>query len=322
MGDAAGRSGTGGEFALIDRLVARLGRPSAAVVPLAIGDDAAVLAPDLVWTCDLLVEDVHFRRSTTALDDLGWKALAVNVSDVAAMGAEPVAALVAVVVGPGWSDADLEEIYVGLAACAEATGCPVIGGDVSQGPALTLAVTVLGRTERPVLRSGARPGDVVAVTGSLGGSEAGRLLLEGMVVPRGVDRDHLARRHRRPQARLDASRVLAPVAHALLDVSDGVASDARRLAERSGVTVVLDLDRLPLDAGVTEVAAALGCAPGVYAATGGEDYELLVALDPAALADLDVDLTVVGHVAAGAGRLELVGQGAGPTLRGWDHLGR
>ncbi|CAA9532203.1 MAG: Thiamine-monophosphate kinase [uncultured Thermoleophilia bacterium] len=310
----------GREFALIERLAARLGDPPGDVVLTGIGDDAAVLAPDLVWTCDLLVEDVHFRRGTTPLDDLGWKALAVNVSDIAAMAAEPVAALVAVAVGPDWTEDDVDQIYAGLAGCATETGCPVVGGDVSRGPALVLSVTALGRAGRPVLRSGARVGDVVAVTGALGGSEAGRLLLEGLAPPAGVDVDHLARRHRRPVPRLAEARALARQAHALLDVSDGVAADARRLAERSGVTVVVDLDRLPLDAGVEAVAAALGRVPGAFTATGGEDYELLVTLDPAAADTLPVPTTVIGRVEPGPARLELRGRGADATLGGWDHL--
>ena len=306
-----------GEVGLIERLAAVLG-PAGPGVSLGIGDDAAVVAPDLVWAVDLLVEDVHFRASTAGESDVGWKALAVNLSDLAAMGAAPVAALVGLVLPPDRPPAAVEEIYRGLRACGDAYGCPVVGGDLSRGPALMLAVTVLGRAASPARRDGARPGDVLAVTGALGGSEAGRLLIEGRVAPVGVDADGLALRHRRPRPRLADGARLAPHVHAMLDVSDGVASDAARLAQASGVAIELDLDALPLDDGVAEVARLLGRDPGAFAAGGGEDYELLVALSPEEAAR-DARLTVIGRVAEGAG-LTLVGRGAAEDPTGWDHL--
>jgi thiamine-monophosphate kinase len=308
------------EFELIRRIAGIVGTAREGVT-VGIGDDAAVLPPDLVWTCDLLVEDVHFRRHTTSFDDLGWKALAVNVSDVAAMGAVPLGALVGLVVGEGVSAEDVEELYRGLAACATAYGCPVVGGDVSRGPDLSLAVTALGRTPTPVLRSGAGAGDVLAVTGPLGGSGAGWHLLEGRAALPADVAAHVAARHRRPRPRLAESRTLAASVHAMLDVSDGIASDALRLAESSGLAVVVDLDALPLDRGVAEVAAALGLEPGVLAATGGEDYELLVALDPADVARAGVPLHVVGRVEAGPVGVRFTGAGAADALGGWDHLG-
>jgi len=308
------------EFELIRRIAGIVGTARQGVT-VGIGDDAAVLPPDLVWTCDLLVEDVHFRRRTTSYADLGWKALAVNVSDVAAMGADPLGALVGLVVGDGVTAEDVEELYRGLDACATAYGCPVVGGDVSRGPELSLAVTALGRTASPVLRSGARPGDVLAVTGPLGGSGAGWHHLDGRIALPEELAAHVDRRHRRPQPRLAEARVLAGRVHAMLDVSDGIASDALRLAEASRVTTVVDLDALPLDRGVAEAAAGLGVAPGVLAATGGEDYELLVALDPADVADAGVPLHVVGRVEEGPVAVRFTGAGSADALGGWDHLG-
>ncbi len=307
-----------GEFDLIARLAAALGDAGAGVA-LGIGDDAAVLAPDLVVSTDLVVEDVHFRRATTGLADLGWKALAVAVSDLAAMGAEPVGAVVGLALGTAWTPDDAVAVYGGLGDCARSCGCPVVGGDVARAAVLVLAVTVFGRATAPATRAGARPGDVLAVTGSLGGSEAGRLLLEGKVavVP---ELAGLSLRHRRPVPRLAAGRALAGHVHAMLDVSDGVASDARRLAERSGVRVDVDLDALPLAAGVAQVAVATGVEPGVFAARGGEDYELLVALSEEALQASPVPLTRIGRIVEGAAEVRFTGAGADPALAGFDHL--
>jgi thiamine-monophosphate kinase len=307
-----------GEFDLIERLAAILGAPPAGV-RVGIGDDAALLEPDLVVTTDLVVEDVHFRRATTSPVDLGWKALAVNVSDLAAMGARPIAAVIGLALGPGWSETEVEEIYRGVRACADAYGCPVVGGDVSRSPALTLAVTAFGRTAAPVLRDGARPGDLLAVTGRLGGSEAGRLLLEGLVAA-GDAGAALRVRHRRPTPRLAEGLALAATVSAMLDVSDGVASDARRLASASGVAIEVDLDALPLQPGVAAVAAAVGRTPGAFAATGGEDYELLVTLAPATLAAASVPLTLIGRVVPGLPGVSFRGVGATDDLAGWDHL--
>jgi thiamine-monophosphate kinase len=308
-----------GEFDLIARLAAALG-PAGTGVTTGIGDDAAVLAPDLVVSTDLTVENVHFRRATTGLADLGWKALAVAVSDLAAMGAEPLGAVIGLALGPGWTPDDVVAIYGGVAECALACDCPVVGGDVSRAAALVLAVTVFGRAAAPVTRAGARPGDVLAVTGTLGGSEAGRLLLEGDA-PDSPELAALSQRHRRPVPRLADGRALAATVHAMLDVSDGVASDARRLAESSDVRVQVDLDALPLQAGVAGVAAAVGIEPGVFAARGGEDYELLVALSVEALRASPVPLTPIGRILDGPAGVEFTGAGADPALAGFDHLG-
>jgi thiamine-monophosphate kinase len=307
-----------GEFELIARLSGALGEPGPGVT-LGIGDDAALLAPDLVVSTDLVVEDIHFRRATTGLGDLGWKALAVAVSDLAAMGAAPAGAVVGLALGADWTEDDAVAIYAGLGECARDCGCPVVGGDVSRAATLMLAVTVFGRAAAPATRSGARVGDVLAVTGSLGGSEAGRLLLE-VGAEESAAAAALAHRHRRPVPRVADGRLLASYVHAMLDVSDGVASDARRLADASGVCVEVDLDALPIQPGVDEVAAARGVVPGVFAATGGEDYELLVALPEAAFATSTVPLTRIGRIIEGPAGVRFTGAGADPALAGFDHL--
>ncbi len=308
------------EDALIAHLAELVDAPAPGVIR-GIGDDAALLAPDLVWTVDTQIEDVHFRRDWAAPEDVGWKALAVNLSDLAAMGATPVAALVSVVLGPD-GDTGLGGVYAGLGACARTYGCPIAGGDVARGHGLALTVTVLGRAAAPPGRDGARPGDVVAVTGALGAAAAGLAVLADPALADLDGAEAAVARHRRPHPRLDDGRALARVAHAMMDLSDGIATDARRIARRSGARLRIDLDALPVDAAVRGVAAAHGVAPGVLAASGGEDYELLVVLDPAEVATCGVPLTVVGVVEDGPADVVLTGVGADGDVAGWDHLRR
>jgi thiamine-monophosphate kinase len=307
------------EDALLARLVARL-RARNPAVELGIGDDAAILEGGWCTSLDLLIEDVHFRMHTTSAGDLGWKAIAVNLSDLAAMGAVPVCALVGLGLPLETPPELLDELFAGFDACAGAYGAQVVGGDMSRAPVLTLSVTVMGRAERPARRDGAVPGDVVCVTGPLGGSRAGLALLEGLdlEVP---ERASLVRRHVRPRPLLAEGRALAPYAHAMMDLSDGLATDARRLAHASGHAVRIDLDRVPVQAGVEAVAHALDRAPGWFAASGGEDYELVVALPRAALAASGVSLSEVGEIEDGpAGTIRFTGAGSDDPPRGYDHL--
>ena len=205
----------------------------------------------------------------------------------------------------------------------------VAGGDVTSAPALTIAVTALGRMPRgvaPVLRSGGRPGDLLCVTGALGAAAAGLLLLEDPgLAPDLAEAPTLLAAHRRPEPRLAAGAALAAGgAHALMDLSDGLALDAGRLARASGLAAVIDLDALPLAGGVAEVARAAGEAPDVLAATGGDDYELLAAIAPEDLARLasaaGLPLTPVGRLAPGAGvRAERCGAEVVLDRLGWEH---
>lgn len=228
----------------------------------AIGDDAAVVetaAGTLVLCADACVAGVHADLSLVGVDDLGWKAMASCVSDVAAMGGQPRWALVTVS-----GDVDLEVLYDGLLGAAEKFGCEVVGGDLTGGGhPLVVSVSVVGSVDgQPVRRSGASAGDTVFVTGSLGASAAGLALLRAGRPGVGPD---LVAAHRRPAARVDegtAARVGG--ATAMIDVSDGLAIDLHRLCDESGVGVVLD--KVPLFYGVRDEALALG---------GGEDYELL-----------------------------------------------
>jgi thiamine-monophosphate kinase len=279
-----------GEFGLLAELERR---------GLARGQDAegAVHADRVVVTQDTLVEGVHFRRAWTSWRDLGWKAAAVNLSDLAALGAVPEALLVALALPADLDSVAVAELYEGL----REPGVPVAGGDTTRAPVLVLTVTAVGRSERVPGRAGARPGDVLVVTGPLGGAAAGlHALREGL-----AGFDELVARQRRPPLRLEEGRRLARVAHAVVDLSDGIAGDAARIAERSGCRLVLEPDRIPRAPRLEEV----GDLPFW---TLGEDYELLAAVAPADAATLG--FPVVGRCEEGEG-VEPEGLG------GWDSFG-
>lgn len=284
-----------GEFGLLAEL-ARRGLAEG------IEDDTAVLDGGVVVTQDMLVEGVHFRLEWTSWHDLGYKAAAVNLSDLAAAGAEPEALLVVLGLGPETDVDAVIELYEGLAE----TGVPVRGGDTTAADRVHLTVTAIGRSDRVPGRAGARPGDVLVVTGPLGGAAAGlralELGLEGY--------DELVTAHRRPPFRLDAGRVLAPVAHALIDLSDGIAGDAGHVADRSGCGIEIDVDAIPVAPRVDELG------PDQFW-TMGEDYELLAALAPDDAAALP--FPVVGRCVAGAG-VRLLRDGELLDVAGWEHF--
>lgn len=322
------------ELELIERIAGLTAtRPG---VSLGIGDDAAVLAtdPPLVVTQDLLVDGVHFRRATSGMGDIGHKALAVNLSDLAAMGAQPVAAFV----GLGLPDEqplrriDVDELYGRMEALAADHAVTIAGGDVTGAPALILAVTAIGRMPdgvAPLRRSGARPGDILCVTGALGAAAAGLMALDTPALAAGIDAAQIAdltAAHRRPVPRVDAGlRLAAGGATAMLDCSDGLALDALRIARASGARVEIDLDAVPIASGVGAIAAAAGITPDVLAATGGDDYELIASMPADALprlrAALGVALTPVGRVLAGDPALDALRAGRPVALQrlGWEH---
>jgi thiamine-monophosphate kinase len=319
---SAGRAAVGGEFALIDRFTRALPLRGAGVV-VGPGDDAAVLRPppgeELVATVDAVVEGVHFDARFSPAD-VGWKALAVNLSDLAAMGARPLHALVALGVPPGTAAARLRGVARGLGACARAHGVAVVGGNVTRARELSVTVTVLGAVPAggALLRRGARPGDLVAVTGTLGDAALGRA--QGAPRP-------LALRQRRPVPRLAAGRALAAVARAGIDVSDGLAQDLGHLCRASGVGARVEVASLPLSPAYRRAARHLADALAP-ALGGGEDYELLVAVPAAALpaaraaaARGGTRLTVIGRFVRGRG-VALVGPDgeAVPPPPGHDHL--
>lgn len=332
-----------GEFELLAKVRERLASPGPRV-RLGSGDDAAVTVPGgaVATSVDALVEGVHFRREQSSLAQIGAKALATALSDLAAMGAEAGEAYVALGIPADLDEDGCLELLDGLAALAAETGTDLAGGDVTRAPVLSLAVTVVGYAATPemlVTRGGARPGDVLAVTGELGGAAAGLLLLDApnrersQIHPdsgQNYDRERLVARQLEPRPRLAAGRALAATgATAMIDVSDGLGGDAVHVATASGVRLEIDAAELPLAPGVAEVAAASERDPLELAASGGEDYELLVALpaehlDEAtkAVAATGTKLTRIGAVLAGEGvEIRLPG-GRLSKPAGFDQLDR
>jgi len=337
------------ELALIQAIEAAIADRSGRLVRWT-GDDAAVVRarPLAVTSIDTVVEGVHFELATHAPEDVGWKALATALSDLAAMGAEPGEAYVSLVLPGGYEGA--LGLVSGMEELAERFATTLAGGDVVRGPALTVTVAVTGWADREdelVGRDGARPGDRVAVTGELGGSEAGRLLLaRGRELASSPERGastggrgasgrpaalstggrgasggpaglsagerELVARHLRPLPRVEAGRALAAAgASAMIDLSDGIATDARHVAERSGVELLVQLEDVPTAPGVSPEQAV----------TGGDDYELLVTVPPErrAAAEAAAALTWIGEVSAGRGLVVIGPRGPLAGLRGYEH---
>jgi thiamine-monophosphate kinase len=311
------------------RTIARLAGGPHPGVRVGIGDDCAVLEPSsgarLIATTDLLLEDVHFRRRYAEPADIGWKSLAVNLSDIAAMAAIPRWALVAFACPEDGRADEVQAFYEGALALASAHEVAIVGGDTCASPAgWIINVTLLGETtSAPVLRSGAHPGDVLAVTGPLGRSAAGLALLESTQTPRGVAagmRADLIGAHLRPHPRTTEGVWLGAAGgvSAMMDLSDGLAADLPRLAAASGTGARVDLARVPVDEATHACAHALGIDALAWATGGGEDYELLVACAPDSfdrlakgLAGLtNAQLTAIGEITAG------------PSVRYVDDQGR
>ena len=327
-----------GEFGLIERLAARLGAsraPASDRLVLGIGDDAAVWRSDAgaaIATTDTLVAGVHFLPETCRWRDAGWKALAVNLSDVAAMGGTPEFALVTLGLPADAVVEQIDELYAGLAEAAETYGVTIAGGDIVRAAVFFVTVALFGRAEvdsngEPLVlrRDAARAGDVIAATGALGGAAG------GLRLPRGGGGDsevarRLVERQARPRPRVEAGRAaIAAGLRCAIDVSDGLLQDLGHICRASGLGAAVRSESLPIEPGLPET---LGAGEALrLAATGGEDYELLLTGGRDQIEELtrriNAPLTAIGEMTPGEPRARLV-DASGSEIAfdepGWDHL--
>jgi thiamine-monophosphate kinase len=265
-----------GEFNLIKRMSAILGAPRRSVIA-GIGDDAAVLRPPegklLLVTTDMLVEDVHFSLATATAFQIGWKSLAANISDVAAMGGEPTYAFVSIGFPRDTTAEFVDELYSGMSEIAEEYSVDIVGGDTVSSPEVIINVSLLGEVEEKncVLRSGAKPGDAICVTGDVGGSSAGLEILQRGLSIKGTEK------HLMPKPRVREGRLLARSSYvtSMIDVSDGVASEIHHVCEQSKTGAHILMKDIPLSSNILPVAKLINKNPYDFALSGGEDYELL-----------------------------------------------
>ena len=321
------------EDELIARIREHLRGVDAQRLIVGIGDDAAAWQPSRsnrsVITTDALVEGVHFVRHVMSARDIGWRALASNLSDIAAMGARPVLATIALGfphgTDPGW----ILEAYDGIAALAKRAKCSIAGGDLTGAPAITFAITVVGEVRQSNLkrRDGALPGDVVAVTGPLGASAAGlRIALDHPELAADPAFADVLAAYRAPQPRLREGHALGGTrsVRAMMDISDGLSTDLTRLCSASGVGAIVET--IPIHDGARRVAERTGDDPQRWALDGGEDFELLVSVEKRAFsyvatrfrAHFARELIRVGTITEGAGVRRANGAAIAPS--GWDHV--
>ncbi|MGQ0702776.1 MAG: thiamine-phosphate kinase [Gemmatimonadales bacterium] len=313
------RLGKGKEFDHIRAIAAALG-PRAPEL----GNDCALVPWEggrtLALTTDVSVERVHFRREWLTLEEIGWRAVAGSLSDLAAAAAEPIGVLVALTMPPGEPESAFVSLMSGAGDAAASVDAVLLGGDLSRGESISIAVTCVGSTTRPMRRSGARPGDGLWVTGTLGGARAALAAWAAGGEPPSTVRARFAH----PEPRITAGRWLAEQgATAMLDLSDGLAGDAGHLAAASRVRVRVALERIPCHSGVIPAARAAQEPAPVFAAKGGEDYELLAAL-PASFAGgapLGITLTRIGQVEEGPpGEVILELESRSVALASYDHF--
>ncbi|MGH2774356.1 MAG: thiamine-phosphate kinase [Actinomycetota bacterium] len=320
-----------GERALIERIAPRFGPPAKGEVWS--GDDTAVFqAPDrqLLFTTDLMVEDVDFRTSYSLGFDVGWKLIAANASDIAAMGGRPWRAVASVAVRPETEVAFVDDLASGMGALCRELDLGLVGGDFSSGREISASVAMIGIAGEsgPVLRSRARIGDALCVTGTLGGAAGGLLVLEESIESGGSeDRDVLVAASQRPDPRVAEGQVLAGYAHAMVDLSDGLAVDLGHLTEASGVGCEVDLGAVPFNDSINWLSDRRPQTNLMsLVVAGGEDFELLLSLDASDLSEaqrrvgeLGTRLTQIGVVTDGPARIDDRDLGEW-RAEGWQHL--
>ncbi len=321
-----------GEFGLIDIMHRIVAEPAAnSGLMLGIGDDAAAWRCDesvQLVTTDMLIEGIHFSPNTTSWHDLGWKSLAVNLSDIAAMGGTPVHALISLGLLPETEVEQATELYRGMAEIAREFGLSIIGGDTTEAPVLIISPTVTGRTEKDQLmtRSGAKPGDLIAVTGNLGASAAGLKLLQGEIHLDSEAESNLKNAHRRPFPRINEGKILVQCGvKSAIDISDGLIADLTHICQSSQVGARVFAENIPIHPNVEN------CFPEealFLALSGGEDYELLFTaheeIIEAAKQHLSVSITVIGEIISESpGNVTVLDKNGNPIIPqkvGWEHF--
>jgi thiamine-monophosphate kinase len=319
-----------GEQGLIERIRRRVGQKSADI-EVGIGDDAcAVKAYSgllTLVTTDAFVEGNHFDLSYFSFKDVGTKAIAASISDIGAMGGVPRYCVVSLLSPGNVSAADVDSLIDGLLESCERFGAELVGGDIVGAPYLALSCTFIGEVEKEnmVLRSGARPGDNVFVTGDLGASEAGRLVLSKKMSVQPDVRAYVTTRHKSPSPRLKESRelVLNHRIHSMIDISDGLSIDANHIADESGVKLRIDAGTIPISAHVHNVAGAASIPALDIALYGGEDFELLFTASALEVKNLGgVPVTMIGEVVEGKGVFIISPDGTESPLqpKGYKHF--
>ena len=311
------------------RLLERRFRTASSQIRLGIGDDAAVLAAgadDWVCSVDASVEGVHFDRRYLSLVDVGYRSFQAAASDLAAMGAVPIAALSALILPRTLSDADVDQLTVGQARASEECGCPIVGGNISRGEEISITTTVIGSGRAVLRRDGARPGNELWLVGTLGCAAAGlsHLRLEGDARPQRLAVEQATQScvqaWRRPRALLEKGRSLLGLASAAIDISDGLATDALQLARASGVCVIVDQEKLRATFGAPLLVTSRRLRRSAlhFALYGGEDYALL-ATGPRS--HRPPWARAIGYVTAGAGTWLSRGGERCRLGPGYDHRG-
>ncbi len=310
-----------GEFELIKRISKRIKDKS---VITQIGDDTAVIRHGrrfLLFTTDMLVENDHFSPEWSSPYQIGRKAMVANVSDIAAMGGEPKYALVSLCLRKDTDVKFVDELYRGMYAIAKKHGFEIVGGNMTHGKQIVIDISMLGETEKPVLRSGAKVNDLICVTGDLGKSQAGLELFRKF--GKGAKRFSCVRYHLEPAARLKESKIISRFANSMIDVSDGLASEVKHICELSKRGAVIYREKIPVSKQTKLAARLLGKDPVDFALYGGEDFELVFTIPEKHLSKLKGKLkfSVVGKILPEKEGIYLMENGRKRRLgKGYDHF--